>query len=278
MLFRMNFISHFFVLFVLFVVNNSPAWATIRLRMSTTTSTENSGLLDVLLPPFEDANDLKVDVIAVGTGKALKLGENGDVDLVLVHARAAEEKFVADGYGINRRDVMYNDFIIVGPAQDPAGLKKSQYATDTFKRLAKGKADFISRGDDSGTHKKERKLWKAAGIVPQGMWYNEAGQGMGAVLQIADEKRGYTLTDRGTYIAYADKINLEIVYEEDKAFFNPYGIIVVNPTKHPHIQYKLAKKFIDYLTGTLGQKIIADYTKNGQHLFFPNVVTTPASK
>ncbi len=274
----LNFIGRFFVLFVLFVVNNSPAWAVTRLRMSTTTSTENSGLLDVLLPPFEQANNIKVDVIAVGTGKALKLGKNGDVDVVFVHAREAEDKFVADEYGVDRRDVMYNDFVVLGPAGDPAGLKKSESAADAFKRLAGGKVGFVSRGDDSGTHKREKSLWKAAGIVPHGKWYIESGQGMGAVLQMADEKRGYTLTDRGTYIAYADKINLEIVYKEDKGFFNPYGIIAVNPTKHPHIQYKSAKKFIDYLTGTLGQKIIADYTRNGQHLFFPNAVTTSASK
>ena len=246
--------------------------------MSTTTSTENSGLLDVLLPHFEDANNIKIDVVAVGTGKALKLGENGDVDVVLVHAREAEDKFVAEGFGINRRDVMYNDFIILGPPHDPAGLRKSNNAADVFKKLSNAKVDFISRGDDSGTHKKEKYLWNAAGITPQGKWYIEVGQGMGAVIMIADEKMGYTLTDRGTYIAYAGKINLEIVYEEDKAFFNPYGVIAVNPDKHPHIKYESAKKFIGYLTGTLGQKIIAGYTRNGQYLFFPNAVTSSAAK
>ena len=250
----------------------SPVLAETRLRMSTTTSTENSGLLDVLLPPFEKANNIKVDVIAVGTGNALKLGENGDVDVVFVHAREAEDAFVADGFGIYRRDVMYNDFVVVGPAQDPAGLKKSKNIVEVFMKLAKGKADFISRGDDSGTHKKEKKLWKTAGITPHGTWYIEAGQSMGAVLQMADEKRAYTLTDRGTFIAYAEKIGLTLVFEGDKNLNNPYGVIAVNPVRYPHVHYKLAKRFIDFLTNVEGQRIIAGFMKNGQRLFFPSAV------
>ncbi len=241
-----------------------------RLRMSTTTSTEASGLLNVLLPPFEKANNVKVDVIAVGTGKALKIGENGDVDVVFVHARAAEDKFMADGYGVDRRDVMYNDFVIVGPKDDPAKLKEAKTGVDAFKRLAEGKADFISRGDDSGTHKMEKQLWKAAGITPQGKWYIEAGQGMGAVLQMAFDKKGYALADRGTFIAYEGKIDLVISFEGDRALFNPYGIIAVNPKKHPKVRYDLARKFIDYVTGPEGQKVIADFKLNGKQLFFPD--------
>jgi tungstate transport system substrate-binding protein len=266
---RAGFISRFFVLFVLFVVNNSFAGAEGRLRMSTTTSTENSGLLDVLLPPFEKAGGLKIDVIAVGTGRALKLGENGDVDVVLVHSRVAEERFVAAGFGIGSRRVMYNDFVVVGPPADPAGLEKSGGIAEAFVRLAEGKTRFVSRGDDSGTHKKEKELWKAAGIIPQGKWYIEAGQGMGGVLQMADNIEAYTLTDRGTFLSYAEKLKLVIVFEGGESLFNPYGVIAVNPARHPHVKYKSAKKFIDYLTGPRGRKIIADYKKNGKTLFFP---------
>ncbi len=263
------FISRFFVLFVFFAVNNSPAWATIRLRMSTTTSTENSGLLDVLLPPFEDANDLKVDVIAVGTGKALRLGRNGDVDLVLVHAREAEEKFVADGYGVDRQDVMHNDFLVVGPKTDPARLKDAVSVTEAFVKLATGAAPFVSRGDNSGTDKKEKYIWKTIGGVPEDKWYMEAGQGMGAVLQMADNIGAYTLTDRGTFLSYAGELGLVTVFEGDEKLFNPYGVIAVNPARHPHVKYKLARKLIDYLTGPQGHRIIANFTKNGKFLFIP---------
>ncbi len=246
------------------------AGAQERLRMSTTTSTENSGLLSVLLPAFEKAYNVKVDVIAVGTGKALKLGENGDVDVVLVHSRPAEDKFVADGHGVDRRDVMYNDFVIVGPKDDQAGLRKAKSALDAFKLLAEGKVDFISRGDDSGTDKMEKSLWKAAGISPKGKWYIEAGQGMGAVLQMAFEKKGYTLSDRGTFISLGKKIDSVIVFEGDKALFNPYGIIAVNPKKHPKVNYKLAKQFIEWITGPEGQRIIGSFNLNGKQLFFPS--------
>jgi tungstate transport system substrate-binding protein len=244
--------------------------AETRLRMSTTTSTEASGLLKVLLPPFEKANNCKVDVISVGTGKALKLGENGDVDVVFVHARPAEDKFVAAGFGVDRKDVMYNDFIIVGPKSDPEKIKEAKTAVEAFKRLAEGKAEFISRADDSGTNKKEKALWKAAGITPKGKWYIEAGQGMGAVLQMAFDKKAYTLADRGTFLAYESKIDLGIVFHGDKALFNPYGVIAVNPKKHPKVNYELAKKFIDYVTGPEGQKIIGDFKVHGKQLFYPD--------
>lgn len=246
-----------------------------RLRMSTTTSTENSGLLDALLPPFEKAHNVRVDVIAVGTGKALKLGENGDVDVVFVHARAAEERFVAEGFGVDRRDVMHNDFVVVGPKSEPEGLRDAQSAVDAFRRLAEGKALFISRGDDSGTHKKEKAIWKAAGIAPSGPWYSEAGQGMGAVLQIADEKRAYALSDRGTFITYGDTVDLVVLYEGDPILYNPYGIIAVNPAKHSHVKYDLAKKLIEFVTGREGQKIIAEYTVKGQQLFIPDAIPNP---
>lgn len=256
----------------MFLVLYAPVQAENRLKMATTTSTENSGLLDVLLPPFEKANSVKVDVIAVGTGKALKLGQNGDVDVVFVHARPAEDKFVAAGYGVDRKDVMHNDFVVAGPKSDPAKLKEAKSAIDAFKRLALGKAEFVSRGDDSGTNKKEKAIWKAAGITPKAKWYVEAGQGMGAVLQMADQKKAYTLTDRGTYLAMKDKIALPIVFQGDKILFNPYGIIAVNPKRHPDANYEMAKKFIQYVTSPEGQKIIAGFKKGGQQLFYPDAI------
>jgi tungstate transport system substrate-binding protein len=245
------------------------ALAAERLRMSTTTSTENSGLLAVLLPPFEKANDCKVDVIAVGTGKALKIGEAGDVDVVLVHARKLEDKFVAEGFGVNRRDVMYNDFVILGPVGDPAGVKGSKTAAAALATVAAKQAPFISRGDESGTHQKEKELWMAAGVKPSGAWYVESGQGMGEVIVMATEKQGYALADRGTYNAFKkDKTDLEIVFDGEKGLFNPYGVIAVNPKKHPHVKYDLAMKFVDYITGPEGRQIIADYKVDGEPVFF----------
>ena len=244
-----------------------------RLRLATTTSTENSGLLGALVPDFESTNRCKVDVIAVGTGKALRLGENGDVDVVLVHAREAEDKFVADGHGVDRRDVMHNEFMIVGPEDDPCGLADANSAVEAFKRLASGKAPFVSRGDDSGTHKKEKQIWKAAGITPKGNWYLEAGQGMGAVLRMADEKQAYTLTDCGTYYAYARRIALKVLLRGDQVLHNPYGIIAVNPKTHPNVEYELATKFIGYMTSAPVQRRIADYRKNNNQLFYPDATS-----
>jgi tungstate transport system substrate-binding protein len=255
---------------VLLLLLATSAFAAERLRMSTTTSTENSGLLKVLLPPFEQQNDCKVDVISVGTGKALKLGEAGDVDVVLVHARALEDKFVADGFGVNRKDVMYNDFVILGPAADPAGVKGSKTAAEALAKIAEKSAPFVSRGDDSGTHAKEKELWVAAGGVPKAAaWYVEAGQGMGEVIIMATEKQAYTLADRGTYNAFKKaKTDLAIVFDGEQGLFNPYGVIAVNPQKHPHVKYALALKFIDFITGAEGQKIIADYKVDGDPIFF----------
>jgi tungstate transport system substrate-binding protein len=254
--------------FVLLGLAALPVHAGERLRMSTTTSTENSGLLSVLLPPFEKKFDGKVDVIAVGTGKALRLGEMGDVDVVFVHARKLEDKFVANGFGVNRRDVMYNDFVIVGPPDDPAGVRKTQGAPEAFRAISSKGTPFISRGDESGTHQKEKEIWAAAGIVPRGAWYVEAGQGMGEVITMATEKRGYTLSDRGTYIAFRKKTDLVVLRQGDTALWNPYGIIAVNPAKYPHVKYDLALKFIDFVTGPEGRSLISGFQVGGQQLFF----------
>lgn len=255
------------MLILLLICSNS--FANERLRMSTTTSTENSGLLKVLLPPFEKRYNCTVDVISVGTGKALKLGETGDVDVVLVHARALEDAFIANGFGVNRHDVMYNDFIIIGPASDPAGVGKAKSTAEAFKKIAENGSTFISRGDESGTHQKEREIWKGVGSKPSGKWYVEAGQGMGEVISMATERRAYTLADRGTYNAYrTKKTDLKIVFEGEKGLFNPYGVIAVNPKRFPHVKFELANKFIDYITGPEGQKIIATYRVSGDPVFF----------
>ena len=240
-----------------------------RLKMSTTTSTQDSGLLRVLLPPFEKKHNVKVDVIAVGTGQALKLGEAGDVDVVFVHARKLEDRFVADGFGVNRRDVMYNDFVIIGPKADPAGIARAKSAAEALKLIAANGAIFISRGDQSGTHIKEKELWQSAGIEPKGNWYVEAGQGMGPVITMATERRGYTMADRGTYNAFkGKKSDLVVLFEGEKGLFNPYGVIVVNPKKHPHVKYDLAVKFIDFVTSPECLGIIAGYKVNGEPVFF----------
>jgi tungstate transport system substrate-binding protein len=240
------------------------------MKMATTTSTDNSGLLEVLLPAFKEKTGLTVHVIAVGTGKALKLGENGDVDLVFVHARSAEDKFVENGFGVNRKDVMYNDFVILGPKSDPVRVGYEKTAPTAFSKIAAEQAQFISRGDESGTHRKEMAIWKAAGHEPNGKWYSSVGQGMAAVLMIASEKGVYTLADRGTFIALQDNLNLVVVFEGDKTLFNPYGIIAVNPKMHPHVKYAEAMKFIEWITSKDGQALIAGFKKKGKQLFYPS--------
>ncbi|MGD9552107.1 MAG: substrate-binding domain-containing protein [Candidatus Caldatribacteriota bacterium] len=252
--------------------------APVNLKLATTTSTENSGLLGILLPPFEERYNIKVDVIAVGTGAAIQLGENGDVDVVLVHARAAEDKMVEEGYGVNRRDVMHNDFIIVGPPDDLAGIKGEKDAALALTKIANSEKQvfFVSRGDKSGTHIKELELWQSAGIEPQGEWYLEIGQGMEAALLVADERQGYVLADRGTYLATKDKIELVILSEGDPRLFNPYGIIAVNPAVHPHVKYMEAMQLIAWMTSLEGQKIIGEYKQHGEVLFFPDAI--PLSK
>jgi len=248
-----------------------PAYVS-SLRLSTTTSTENSGLLGVLLPPFEKRFGIRVDVVAVGSGKALKLGETGDVDVVLAHARPAEDAFVAKGFGVGRRDVMHNDFIVIGPAGDPAGIKNARSAAEAFRLIAEKGAPFASRGDDSGTHQKEKLLWVAAGVAPKPPAYMETGQGMGETMIIAAEKRAYCLADRGTYIPFASRIDLGILFQGDEGLYNAYGIMAVNPERHPKTRYLEAMALIAWVTSPEGQKIIGDFKPQGEQLFFPDAV------
>jgi tungstate transport system substrate-binding protein len=252
------------------------------LRMATTTSTENSGLLKVLLPKFEAATGVHVQVIAVGTGKAVKLGEAGDVDVVLVHARPLEDAFVASGGGIDRRDVMYNDFILVGPTDDPAHLRGQKNVIQGMETIAavgeKSGAKFISRGDNSGTDIMEKAYWKTAKIDPKGKpWYISAGLGMGEVLNMAAQMSAYTLSDRATYGAYRARTGLDIVLAGDPRMFNPYGIIAVNPAKHPGINYTDATTLIDCITSAAGQQAIAEFKVNGEQVFFPDYGKAVAS-
>ena len=256
-------------LFVVDLVGLHPADAEQRLRLATTTSTENSGLLAALNPVFEREFNVHLDVIAVGTGKALKLGENGDVDVILVHAPTAERKFVAAGFGIDRQSVMYNDFVIVGPKADSVLLKSANSAGEALKKIVSAKLTFVSRGDDSGTHKKELSLWQSVAIEPAGTWYLSVGQGMGAVLRISNDKQAFTLSDRGTWLAYQKRGNLQIVNEGDPDLFNPYHVIAINPQRHPHVNYKLATDYINFITSEKGQKIIREFRINGEALFHP---------
>jgi len=239
------------------------------IRLATTTSTENSGLLKLLLPPFEQRSGYPVQVIAVGTGKALRLGREGDVDVMLVHARETELEMVESGFAVDRHEVMYNDFVIVGPPGDPAGVGGLSDAPAALEKIAGSQTVFVSRGDESGTHKKERALWKAAGLEPGGKWYREAGQGMGKVLQIAGELDAYTLTDRGTWLAYRHKSPLRILVEGDARLFNPYGIMAVNPARFPDINYQGARQLIDWVTSENGRRIIRDFRIDGEALFIP---------
>ncbi|MDY7040907.1 MAG: substrate-binding domain-containing protein [Chloroflexota bacterium] len=243
------------------------------LILATTTSTENSGLLGFILPDFEEEYGVTVDVIAVGTGQALKLGEDGNADVLMVHARALEDAFMEAGHGVRREDVMYNDFVIVGPADDPAGLRGMNDAAGAFQKLAEAQAIFVSRGDESGTHTKEKGIWEAAGVEPAGDWYISAGQGMGAVLTMADEQQAYTLSDRATYLARTlEGIELEILVEGDPVLFNPYGVIAVNPDKGAHIKNDLANTFIDWLISVPTQEKIGQFgvAEFGSPLFTPD--------
>lgn len=269
------------------------------LSISTTTSTQASGLLDILLPEFKKDTGIDVKVIAKGTGAAIRDGMDGNVDLIFVHAKAREEKFVADGYGTRRYAVMHNDFIIIGPQEDPAGVAKTSNASEALKAIAEKGAEFISRGDDSGTHTKEQSLWKMSGvavkdqkraIVKKGetvevafsepadadSWYRSIGQGMGKTLTYADEKRAYTMTDRGTYIKYkygkTPPLDLTIVSEGSTELANPYGVIPVNPEKFPKIKYDLALQFAEWIVSERGQKLIGNYRLIGKQLFYPDAI------
>lgn len=258
------------VLLASFCLFSGTAEAQTRLKLATTTSTYDTGLLDVLLPVFEKRYDVKVDVVSVGTGQALKLGENGDVDVVLVHARALEDAFVAAGFGVDRRDVMYNDFVVIGPKTDPARITGLKDAAKAFGRIAANATPFISRGDKSGTHQKEKEIWEKAKIVPAGTWYLEAGQGMGPVLRIADEKRAYCLTDRGTFLSMKEKLDLTVLVEKDPMLLNPYGIIAVSPKRWPHVRYDTALKLIAWITSPEGQQLIGSFTRYSAPLFVPS--------
>jgi tungstate transport system substrate-binding protein len=241
--------------------------------IQSTTSTEASGLFDHILPRFEDEAGIDARVVAVGTGQALKNAQNCDGDVLFVHAKPDELKFVADGYGVDRQDVMYNDFVIVGPGSDPAGIGGSKDAAAALAKIAESEAPFASRGDDSGTHKKELSLWQAAGIDPTGAsggWYRETGSGMGATLNTASSMGAYALTDRGTWISFENKGDLEVLVEGDEVLFNQYGVILVNPKHCPSINAEGGQAFIDWITGDEGQQAIADYKLNDQQLFYPN--------
>lgn len=245
-----------------------------RIILSTTTSTQDSGLLDYILPKFEEKTGIEVDVIAVGTGKALQMGKDGEADILLVHAKESEEEFVAEGHGLERHDVMYNDFILVGPGGDPLKLKENtpNDILEGLKTIADNEFTFVSRGDDSGTHKKELSIWKEANIEPSGEWYLEAGAGMGDVLKIADEKQGYTITDRATYLSMRDTLELDIIIEGDENLFNQYGIIPVNPEKSDKINAKGAEKFREWILSDETQELIGEYgvEEFGMPLFVPN--------
>jgi tungstate transport system substrate-binding protein len=257
---------------LLALVSPAPALADFILVQSTT-STENSGLFDHILPMFTEDTGIEVRVVAVGTGQAIKNAQRGDGDVLLVHARAAEEKFVAEGFGVERYDVMYNDFVIVGPESDPAGIAGLGDAVAAMQRIAAASAQFVSRGDDSGTHTAELALWKEAAIDARdasGTWYREAGTGMGPTLNIAAAMDAYALTDRATWAAFGNKGNLVIHVQGDERLLNPYGVILVNPEKHPNVKAELGQTLIDWLTGPRGQKAIASFKVDGEQLFFPS--------
>jgi len=270
------------------------------IKMSTTTSTQASGLLDVLLPAFTKSTGVGVKVIAKGTGAAIRDGMDGNVDVIFVHAKAREENFIADGYGTNRYAVMHNDFVILGPPEDPAGIKAMRDAAGCLKKIAMTGAKFISRGDDSGTHTKEQELWAATGLPLEvetmpivkggkegeltfthpgglGRWYLSIGQGMGKTILYADEKRAYTLSDRGTYIKYKygrnEALDLVVLCEGDPALHNPYGVIPVNPRRHPHVKFKLADEFARWLVSGEAQELIANYRVFGKQLFYPDTIS-----
>jgi tungstate transport system substrate-binding protein len=242
------------------------------ITLASTTSTEQSGLFRYLLPIFTGKTGIEVRVVAQGTGQALRTASNGDADLVLVHDRSAEEKFVADGFGVRRYDVMYNDFVILGPASDPASVKSAKSVSEAFRKIASTEALFVSRGDDSGTHRAELRYWKDAGLHPKNFihgWYRETGSGMGSTLNMAVELDTYVLTDRATWVNFENKAKHRIVLEGDPALYNPYGAILVNPARYPHLKAADGQAFIDWLLSPDGQGAIADFRAGGTQVFFP---------
>lgn len=246
-----------------------------RLVIASTTSTQNSGLFDILLPAYEKASTcgVKVEIIAVGTGKAIRIAKRGEADMLFVHDPFREEKFVAEGYGVNRRPVMRNDFVVVGPARDPVKVRTAKTAVEAFEEISEKGAAFISRGDDSGTNIKELDIWDDAGINPKGKgWYFEAGAKMGDTLLMAHEKKAYTLSDMGTFLNYEKKVDLKVLFRGDPALRNNYSVIAVNPDRYPDIRYREAMDFIAFVTSPEGQKLIAGYVKHGVNLFYPDAV------
>jgi tungstate transport system substrate-binding protein len=240
------------------------------ITVASTTSTEQSGLFDHILPMFEEATGIEVRVVAQGTGQALETGRRGDADVVFVHARGLEDAFVEEGYGVERHGVMYNDFVIVGPGDDPAGIADAASAAESLAAIAAAEAPFASRGDDSGTHVKEQALWERAGVTPGGDWYRETGSGMGPTLNTASQMNAYTFADRGTWLSFENRGELAVLYEGDDVLFNPYGVILVNPERHPHVHAEAGQAFIDWLVSEAGQQAIASYRIDGQQLFFPD--------
>jgi tungstate transport system substrate-binding protein len=240
--------------------------------LATTTSTQDSGLLDYLLPDFRQQTGIEVKVVAVGTGQALELGRRGDADVLLTHAPAAEEKFMAEGFGSERHRVMYNDFVVAGPKADPAGVRGKTSAAEVFRQIAQAGSLFVSRDDESGTHQKEREVWAKAGVEPQGPWYVRAGAGMAQALRMATEKQAYLLTDRATFLALRKELELEILVQGDALLLNRYAVIVVNPQKHPHVRHDAARQFAEFLISPAVQRKIADFGKDkyGEALFFPD--------
>lgn len=270
----LSFVALVGALVVAGVVADGAAQAADRfITVASTTSTANSGLFDEILPIFEKKTGIDVRVVAVGTGKAIRLAQSGDADVLFVHHKPSEEKFVAEGYGLERRDVMYNDFIIVGPQDDPAGVAGMKDAVGALKKIAAAKVPFASRGDDSGTHKKEKALWKEAGVdveAASGSWYRATGSGMGATLNTAAGMDAYALADRGTWLSFQNRGDLAALVEGDPRLFNQYGIIVVNPAKHPHVKKEDAQAFADWVVSSEGQKAIGAFRINGEQLFIPN--------
>jgi len=240
------------------------------IRLATTTSTYNSGLLDYLLGYYGQTHDTEVQVISVGTGKALKMAENGDVDLLMTHAPVAEAKFIARGFGVEAQGVMYNDFVLVGPKLDPANVSGVHTVTEGLQRIAQSNSKFISRGDDSGTHKKELQLWQHLGAAPDFSGYLESGRGMGHSLQMASELSAYTMTDRGTWLALKGKLDLKLVLQSDPRLLNPYQIMLVNPQRHPHVKVDAAREFAQWLVSAQGQAAIGSFRVNGEALFVPS--------
>lgn len=272
-MFRRSFLISGISAFAVMAVSTSGAIAADSIIVQSTTSTANSGLYDHLLPMFKKDTGIQVNVVAVGTGQAIKNAKNCDGDVLLVHAKLAEEKFVSEGYGVKRSDVMYNDFIIVGPPADPAKVSGTKDAPAALKKIASTGAPFASRGDNSGTYKAEKRLWKMAGTDPKpgsGKWYRETGSGMGATLNAAVGMGAYAMTDRGTWIAFKNKGDFRIAVEGDTKLFNQYGIILVNPKKCANVKAAAGQKFIDWIVSDKGQKAIANYKRNGEQLFFPN--------